>query len=262
MTTNCSPIGFFDSGVGGISVLKTAYQLLPNENYIYYGDNANSPYGEKNENEIKTLSLEAGRFLYSKGAKAIVIACNTATSAAVKAMRDELNIPVISMEPAVKPALTEIKDGKVLVLATAATVSQERYLSLLKRLDALDKVISVGCSGLVEMIESGKTDTDSIHEYLKKRLKPLGGIKVDSVVIGCTHYSFVEKEMMSYIRKTYNDKCRSYDGRFGTVNQLKRILCDNKIICENDKKGSITFFTSGQASLSGSFRELFNNYQP
>ena len=243
-------------------MLKTAFQLLPNENYIYYGDNANSPYGEKNENEIKNLSLEAGRFLYNKGAKIIVIACNTATSAAVKAMRDELNIPVISMEPAVKPALTEIKNGKILVLATAATVSQERYLSLLKRLDAEDKVISVGCSGLVEMVESGQTDETSIHEYLKKKLSPLGDIIVDAAVIGCTHYSFVEKEIMSYIRKIYNDSCKAFDGRFGTVNQLKRILYDNKINCENEHKGNIKFFTSGQPGLLPGFKKLFKDYQP
>lgn len=257
---NCSPVGFFDSGVGGISVLKTAFELMPNENYIYYGDNANSPYGEKNENEIKELSLEAGRFLYKKGAKTIVIACNTATSAAVKAMRDELNIPVISMEPAVKPALTEIKSGKVLVLATAATVSQERYLSLVGRLGAEDKVINVGCSGLVEMIESGQTGEEQIGEYLSKKLSPLGNIKIDAVVIGCTHYSFVEKEIMSYIRAAYNENCKAFDGRVGTVNQLKRVLIDNKINCNCNQKGHIEFFTSGQPLLIGNFKKLFNDY--
>ena len=107
---NCKPIGFFDSGVGGISVLKTAFALMPNENYIYYGDNLNAPYGEKSEEQIKALSLEAGAFLYSKGVKAIVMACNTATSTSVYMMRDKYSIPVISMEPAVKPALDAVKD--------------------------------------------------------------------------------------------------------------------------------------------------------
>ena len=126
MSGNCRPIGFFDSGVGGISVLKTAWRLMPYENYIYYGDNINAPYGEKTEEQIKALSLAAGGFLFAKGVKAIVMACNTATSAAVKIMREKYNIPVVSMEPAVKPALLASGEGKVLVLATPATVTQAR----------------------------------------------------------------------------------------------------------------------------------------
>jgi glutamate racemase len=262
MTDICRPIGFFDSGIGGISVLKTAYNIMPYENYIYYGDNANSPYGEKTENEIKNLSLEAGIFLFNKGSKAIVMACNTATSAAVKAMRDELNIPVISMEPAVKPALAEIKNGKILVLATAATVSQERYLRLLERLDAKDKVINVGCSGLVELIENGKTDTESIHAYLNTRLQSIKNEKIDAVVIGCTHYSFIENEIMSFIRKNYNSCCNAFDGRFGTAKQLEKVLEEEKIICQSKNRGSIEFFTSGQTEIIDKFNNIFNLYQP
>ena len=131
MPKDCRPIGFFDSGMGGISVLKTAYQKMPNENYIYYGDSANAPYGNKTEAQIKKLSLDAGKALFDMGVKAIVMACNTATSAAVILMREKYNIPVISMEPAVRPALAASAKGKVLVLATPATVSQSRYLGLL-----------------------------------------------------------------------------------------------------------------------------------
>jgi glutamate racemase len=260
MTDNCRPIGFFDSGVGGISVLKTAFTLMPDENYIYYGDNANAPYGEKSEDEIKSLSLAAGRFLFDKGVKAIVIACNTATSAAVKLMREEFNIPVISMEPAVRPALAEAGNGKILVLATAATVSQQRYLSLLERLGAGDRVISVGCSGLVEMIENGQTGREDIHEYLASRLSGLDNIKVDAAVIGCTHYSFVSGEIKSFIDKAYSTDCRVFDGKEGTVAQLRRILKENGLRSGSSSKGSIQFFSSGGDAQISRFREIFNGY--
>lgn len=260
MSDNCRPVGFFDSGVGGISVLKTAFTLMPGENYIYYGDNANAPYGEKSEDDIKSLSLAAGRFLFDKGVKAIVIACNTATSAAVKLMREEFNIPVISMEPAVRPALSAAKDGKILVLATAATVTQQRYLSLIDRLGANDRTISVGCSGLVEMIEKGQTGEREVHEYLKKRLSGIKDVKIDAVVIGCTHYSFVSGHIKSYIDKTYSADCGVFDGKEGTAAQLRRILDENDMRCQSG--GGINFFSSGGDGCIRKFHEMFNGYKP
>jgi glutamate racemase len=262
MSDNCRPIGFFDSGVGGISVLKTAYKLMPEENYIYYGDNANAPYGEKSEDEIKSLSLAAGRFLFDRGVKAIVIACNTATSASVKLMREEFNIPVISMEPAVRPALSRLKGGKILVLATSATVTQQRYLSLLDRLGAKDKTINVGCSGLVEMVESSQTSEREIHAYLASHLPDQTDVKIDAVVIGCTHYSFVSNEIKSYIDKAYFTDCSVFDGKDGTAAQLRRILDENGLRCSDCRGGAIQFFTSGGDAQLIRFHELFDNYMP
>jgi glutamate racemase len=220
------PVGFFDSGLGGISVLKTAFRLMPDENYIYFGDNLNAPYGEKSEEEIKALSLEAGAFLFSKGVKAIVVACNTATSAAIKRMRERFNLPVISMEPAVKPALIALKGGRVLVLATPATVLQARYLDLIERLGAHDKVVSVGCGGLVELIEAGRTDEASVHGYLENRLAFLHGEQIDAVVLGCTHYSFAEKSIKSYIDRAFHTDCPVFDGRHGTARQIDHVLLE------------------------------------
>lgn len=261
MSNNCKPIGFFDSGVGGISVLKTAYQLMPCENYVYYGDNLNAPYGEKTEAEIKKLSLLAGDFLYSKGVKTIVMACNTATSAAVKIMREKYNIPVISMEPAVKPALSATKTGKILVLATPATVTQARYLSLLERLDSNDKVISLGCGGLVELIENGRMDRESIHGYFNKKLAEIEGEQIDAVVLGCTHYSFIENEIKPYMDETYHNDCKVFDGRHGTVRYLRQVLDNLDIRCENNLSlGSIEFFSSGQPTLINTFTQLFNRF--
>jgi len=246
--------------VGGISVLKTAFALMPNENYIYYGDNLNAPYGEKSEEQIKALSLEAGAFLYSKGVKAIVMACNTATSTSVYMMRDKYSIPVISMEPAVKPALDAVKDGRVLVLATPATVSQARYLSLLEKLKAGDRVISVGCGGLVELIEQGKTDEKSVHGYLDRKLANLRGEKIGAVVLGCTHYAFAERQIKSYIDKTYNTDCPVFDGRHGTVRQLKRVLLQDSLECKNSENGHVTFYSSDKDIPEDHFKKLFDGF--
>ena len=258
MTDVCRPIGFFDSGLGGISVLKTAFELMPNENYLYYSDYKNAPYGEKSEEEIKELSLAAAKVLYKRGVKAIVVACNTATSASVKMMRDKFNVPVISMEPAVKPALD--LDGKVLVLATQATVSQNRYRKLLDRLDAGERVINVGCSGLVEMIEEGRTDKESIAEYFAGKLDFLKTEKIDAVVLGCTHYSFIENGIKDYLDSNYCNDCRVFDGRFGTARQLKRVLTEKAIICNGEETGTVEFITSGREDLLEMYKKLFETF--
>lgn len=257
MIDKCSPIGFFDSGVGGISVLKTAHNLMPNENYIYYGDSKNAPYGEKSEAQIKQLSLDAGKVLFEMGVKAIVMACNTATSASVKIMRQRYNIPVISMEPAVKPALGV--RGKVLVLATPATVSQNRYNGLLQRLSAGDKVINIACSGLVEMIEEGKTDAHSIDTYLYGKLKSLENEKIGAVVLGCTHYSFIEEQIRQYMNKHHSKKCKFFDGRHGTANHLLQILRNKDLICCNTTS-TVQFVTSGDQNMIQTYQDLFESF--
>lgn len=257
MSNKCSPIGFFDSGVGGISVLKTAHNLMPHENYIYYGDSKNAPYGEKTEGQIKQLSLDAGDVLFKMGVKAIVMACNTATSASVKIMRQRYNIPVISMEPAVKPALDVA--GKVLVLATPATVSQNRYNGLLQRLSAGEKVINIACGGLVELIEQGKTDTNSIDTYLSGKLKALENKKIGAVVLGCTHYSFIEDQIRQYMIQHHGKKCKIFDGRHGTANQLLQILRNKDLICSSTTS-TVQFVTSGDQSMIQTYQDLFESF--
>ena len=259
MSDSCKPIGFFDSGVGGISVLKTACLLLPRENYIYYGDNLNAPYGNKTEDEIKRLTFDACSFLYNKGVKAIVMACNTATSAAVIMMREAYNIPVISMEPAVKPALQARNAGKVLVLATPATVTQARYLGLIERLGAHGEVLSVGCGGLVELIEEGRTDEASIHSYLAGQLAFLDGQPIGAVVLGCTHYSFVEAHIKSYIDKITQTDCPVFDGRHGTARQLERVLRDGGMLCESPQPGRIKYYSSKPDFDIDTFINLYEN---
>lgn len=253
---NSKPIGFFDSGVGGISVLKTAFMLMPNENYIYYGDSENAPYGEKTEEQIKKLSLSSGEFLFNKGVKAIVVACNTATSAAVLMMRERFNIPVVSMEPAVKPALCV--QGKIVVLATPATVAQTRYKRLIERLGARNKVVSIGCAGLVELIERVQVDEKSVRTCLEKCFS---GIDTDvgAVVLGCTHFTLIEPIIKSYTDKAFGAGCRVFDGRFGTVRRLKDVLTQNDILNNNEEQGRVEFYSSGKDSQI--YKTLFYKFE-
>lgn len=253
------PVGFFDSGIGGISVLKEAFDIMPFENFIYYGDNRNAPYGEKTEDEIKELTLACGELLYRRGVKAIVIACNTATSATVLLMREKYNIPVISMEPAVKPAVAALNSGIVLVLATPATVGQQRYKRLLTTVGHEDRVVSIGCPGLVDLIETGDFDSPEIDRYIANRLVAFEGTEIDGIVLGCTHYSFIRENIARHANAHFKGLRRIFDGNGGTVRQLKKVLEENGILNDPEEKGSVRFYTSAEESLIPFFERLFDH---
>jgi glutamate racemase len=257
MNKSINPIGIFDSGIGGISLLKQAVKLLPNENYIYFGDNLNAPYGPRKEQEIQELSLSCAHFLNSKNVKAIVIACNTATSASVKIMRERYNLPVISIEPAVKPAMENIKNGELIVLATTGTISLNRYKKLLKRLHADKKVTNVPCMGLVEIIEKGDLNSDEINLYIEQIFKPYLSKKVDAVVLGCTHYSFIKDNIQKYLDKNLDGERQIYDGNLGTVKQLERVLIARDILNKSNKKGNVEFFSSGGQRYVNLMNKIF-----
>ena len=251
------PIGFFDSGVGGLSVLKHAISVLPKENYIYYGDDKNAPYGEKTESEIMDFSLKCGEFLYNKGVKLILVACNTATSVAIREMRSQFNIPVLSMEPAVKPALSALKDGgKVLVMATPATITQKRYNLLIDRLNCKDKVINMKCGGLAELIEKGDFDSPELNNYLEEKLSALKGARIDAIVMGCTHYSFISEKISAIAKKYIDGDGIVFDGMYGVVRYLNKTLEDLDI--KNcDGNGNVEFYSSieGEEKL---YKRLMN----
>ncbi len=257
MSNSSKPIGFFDSGVGGVSVLKEAVKLLPNENFIYYGDNANAPYGTKTEQEIQDLSLACGDFLISKGVKAIVMACNTATSVAVRQMREQYSIPVISIEPAVKPAMETSYDGDIIVLATEGTLAQPRYNLLLERLHATERVINVQCKGLVTLIEKGKINSKEMDEYIRCIFAPYSSHRVDTVVLGCTHYSFVKNKIKQFLYENFHGNRHVIDGNGGTVRQLKRVLEEKGLLTASTKKGKITFFSSGDRKFIRLMKRLY-----
>ena len=165
-----APIGFFDSGVGGLSVLRCAIDVMPEENYIYFGDSAHAPYGVRSKEEVLALTLQAADRLMQQKIKALVVACNTATSIAVEALRKALPIPVISMEPAIKPAL-ERTEGKILLMATCVTLESERVNALIRKLDTQSRIIKVPCPRLAEEIEKEVFGHSDLEEYLKEVLQ-------------------------------------------------------------------------------------------
>ena len=236
-----APIGFFDSGLGGLSVLKKALEMMPNENYIYYGDSKHAPYGEKTPQEIKELSFNAMEILIQKGVKAIVIACNTATSAAAKELREYYkDIPIIGIEPALKPAIKLHETGAVIVMATKATLTQEKFKTLMDNYGEHRDIIPLPCPGLVEFIESGNLNGEDVKNFLREKLNPYMDREISSIVLGCTHYPFVK----DVIQDIVGEKVDIIDGSSGTVRELKRRLEENNIESESKKKGNLDIFNS------------------
>ncbi len=239
------PIGFFDSGVGGLSVLKYALQELPNEDFLFYGDCANVPYGEKTAEEVRDLTISCCDLLYKKGAKALLIACNTATSAAIYAMREKYQMPVISMEPAIKPAILSEKPGKVLVMATPGTLSSQRYARLVQKVGHEQRLISVPCGGLADLLEQGEFNSEEIKSYIRKKVEPYRGQEISGIVIGCTHYSFISDQIQKIAKELLYGACDIYDGMYGTVRHLKNLLFEYNL----DKRtpgGNVELFASGE----------------
>ena len=214
-------IAVFDSGVGGISVLRQLRKLMPNENYIYYGDSANAPYGSRSTEEVRQLTLAAAEKLTTEyGIKALVLACNTATAAAVKEVRAKYpDLIVIGIEPALKLAADHFPGGRVGVMATEVTLREEKFDLLLQRFDEDCAVFKIPAPGLVQLVEAGKAESLETEELLGRLLGPYVG-KLDALVLGCTHYPFAAKA----IRKILGGEVALLDGGDGTARETKRRL--------------------------------------
>lgn len=236
-----SPIGIFDSGVGGVSVLRDMARLLPHERFIYYGDNLNAPYGVKQEEEIRTLAMHVADVLLGYDVKALVVACNTATSAAVNQLRAKLDIPVIGMEPALKPASQMCHGGKVLVLATPATLRQNKFQHL-NELYGQNAVIQP-CGGLMEFAEAGMLEGDEIDRYLDECFAPYRGVQLDAAVLGCTHYVFLKRAIGKALPGV-----PLVDGNEGTARRLRYLLREGNMLRESGE-GSVCFMTSGDEKV-------------
>lgn len=224
-----APIGIFDSGVGGISVLKTALELLPKERFVYYGDSAHAPYGTRPEEEVRVLARNVTDFLLNKGCKAIVIACNTATCAAAQTLRQEnADLIIVGMEPALKLAHDTCPEGTIAVLATPLSLSSAKYRALYEKYG--EHSVSVPCAGLMELVEKGETDSAEVTEYLSEKLGPfLTDGSLSAVVLGCTHYVFLKDA----VKRVVGDRVRVLDGNEGTVRQLMRRLDEQGLL--NDR---------------------------
>ncbi|MGL4730627.1 MAG: glutamate racemase [Clostridium sp.] len=234
-------IGFFDSGVGGLSVLKETLKVLPNENFIYYGDSKNAPYGVKSYDEIKKLTLEAVKFLLSKNVKAIVIACNTATSVAIEDLRDKYKeIPIIGIEPALKPAVELSNSGRIVIMATPMTLAEKKFARLQKRYGEVAEVIPVPCKGLAELIEKGDMKSIDIHNYLNEKIEKVSDKEISAIVLGCTHYPFIKEKLQELV----GENVSIIDGSFGTAKQLERILIQNDIVNNQNSNGRVLIYNS------------------
>lgn len=209
-------LGVFDSGLGGITVLADVLADLPAENIVYMGDSLHAPYGEKSREEIVRLSERICQDLIDEGAKAILIACNTATSAAVDVLRSRFAVPIIGMEPALKPAVEHSHGGKILVLATAYTISNKKYFDLQERVVSHEQVIPIAAPALVRFVEEGIYSGERMQNYLDEILHEHRD--AESIVLGCTHFLYLKEALNTY----FGRKMMYYDGNRGTINHLKR----------------------------------------
>ena len=224
------PIAVFDSGLGGISVLRVLHRLLPAEDFLYFGDSANAPYGTKTQAELIARCQAIVENLLARGAKCIVVACNTATSAAVPFLRRQYpQIPIVGMEPAVKPAALSGAHPRVLVMATPVTVRGERLHHLVQMFDETADIHLLEAPEIVRFVESGQSDaqpTEALRAYLRDLLQPYlpgsgaASQKLDAIVLGCTHFPFVQ----NCIRETFPYEVTIFDGAEGTARQTKRRL--------------------------------------
>lgn len=236
MADRRSPIGVFDSGVGGISVLAELRRVLPEEDFLYYGDNLHAPYGTKPAEEVLRYVRGVMAHFAAVDVKAVVIACNTATSVAAAQLRSELPLPIIGMEPALKPAAEHRHGGQILVLATPMTLALPKFEALMARYG--EGAVRLPCAGLMELVE--REAFDEAESYLRELFLPYDMHGVDAVVLGCTHYVFLRP----LLAKLLPAHVLVLDGNLGTARQLDRVLRERGLRREGGE-GSVTLRTSG-----------------
>lgn len=244
------PIGVFDSGQGGLTVLSRLVDLMPNEDYVFYGDSANAPYGVKSKEEVYQLAKRVVDELIDKHqVKAVMIACNTATSAAADRLRREYSLPIIGIEPAVKPAAEENPGGQVVAMATPLTLEQDKFNRLVAECAEPGQVVKVPAPKLVELIEKGQTDSPAIYQYLEELLAPYAG-KAAGVVLGCTHFPFAKQA----IQEILGPQAKVYDGAIGAAAEVKRQLASRDELNASSQPGQILFENSAPAGADLSKR--------
>ena len=238
------PVAVFDSGMGGVSVLRELVRLMPEEDYLYYGDSANAPYGTRSVDDVRALTLRRIGALHARGIKAAVIACNTATSAAVDLLRRTFSdIPIIGMEPAVKPAVLAHPHGRVLVLATPLTLREEKFNALLKQYASLAEIVKIPCPELVEFVERGDLGSRAVYDYLEQRLGTYRG-GADAAVLGCTHFPFLRRA----IAEVLGNETELFDGGAGTARETARQLSARGTRAEAGHVGTVLIENSREDS--------------
>lgn len=226
-------VGIFDSGSGGLSVLKEIRRLLPGLKYIYYSDNANCPYGTKSSVFIRARAREITELLMSKGASSVVVACNTATAAAIEDLRATYDIPFVGMEPAVKPAALGTRSGVIGVLATAGTLKASKYLATRGRFEDEVRIVEHVGQGFVELVESLQLDGAAAEATVERSVRPLLDAGADTIVLGCTHYPFLAET----IRKVAGPDVRIIDPAPAVARRLKDVLVSEGIATDDPEPG-------------------------
>ena len=251
-----SPVGFFDSGIGGISLWMTVNEILPNENTVYLSDSRNCPYGNKSIEYLNEICIKNTEFLISKGCKTIVVACNTATTNSISLLRKNFDVPFIGIEPAIKPAALNSVSGKIGILATKGTLSSTLFSQTSSsHLDEVELIKKDG-DGLVELIEKGIFDGRDLNNLLIKYLKPMIDFGVDQIVLGCTHYPFIKPHIKKIVKDINVIDCNE-----AVALQLKNILEINKLINSRTSNNSNHAFFNSSPDNSTINKILENKYE-
>jgi glutamate racemase len=246
-----APIGMFDSGVGGLSVLSEVRRELPFEDLLYVADSAHAPYGDKTASDIERRALVVSDFLIDHGAKALVVACNTATGVAVAALRSRCAVPVIGIEPAIKPAVALTTSGVVGVLATSQTLKSQKFERLVETVRGNATILTQPCPGLVELIEQGTVSSDDTRARVQECVAPLLVKGADTLVLGCTHYPFVA----DVIRAIVGPGVQIVDPARAVAKEVRRRLEENELQASRVRPGRVLFYTSGPADRFRQFAE-------
>jgi len=234
------PIGIFDSGIGGLSVLSHIRELLPQEDLIYVADNQHLPYGCKSTDFVCQRSVAITQFLLQQGVKSIVVACNTATAAAVSTLRQQFTLPIIGMEPGLKPGIQQSQNGQIAILATEGTLGSEKFKRLMQQHQGDADVLIHPCHGWVELVEEQKPDNREIKPAVEEQLLPLLQNSVDTLVLGCTHYPFLK----SVITAIAGEEIRIIDTGPAVARHLKRRLASERLLSDMGRPGTESFWSS------------------
>ncbi|HEX2916477.1 MAG TPA: glutamate racemase [Chloroflexia bacterium] len=255
-----NPLGVFDSGVGGLSVVKELRKILPNEDILYFADSGNIPYGVKSPDDIYALTESATEFLLAQGAKALVIACNTASTNSVARLRQKWpELPIVGMVPAVKPAASMTRSGVIGVLATEATGKAPALLDVIDRFASDVEVLVSTPPGLVEAVESGRANSPEIVAYLQKTVTPLLERGADALVLGCTHFPFLRPALETVL----HGRMRLIDSGEAVARQTERVLTSNNLLNQQTIPGKLVCFSTGDlAQVRPVLAQLLNLSNP
>lgn len=258
MANKNNPVGVFDSGIGGLTVLKEITALLPHEDIIYFADTASCPYGERSREDIVKLSQSAVAMLIEKGVKAIVIACNTASTISSTVLRSDFTIPIIATEPAIKPAVEHTKNGKIGVLATRSMIESGQIEKLASLYGKDVTVMTQIGHSLVDKVESGQKDSPQTRELLEEYIIPMAEAGCDYLVLGCTHYPFLRGVIHSILTEKGYNTLKVIDTAEPVAKRVEEVLKENNLLNDTKKKGSTTFLSSSPTQSSEQLSAILN----